>query len=118
MTVTTATEFTSLIFEETEDRVTVRLNRPEVRNAIDDTMVAELHEVCARLEQDPKILIITGCEAHGKGIFVSGADIGQLRERRRDDALRGINNTVFNRIAELVKAAFDESIADLPGSGE
>ena len=101
MTVTTATEFTSLIFEETEDRVTVRLNRPEVRNAIDDTMVAELHEVCARLEQDPKILIITGCEAHGKGIFVSGADIGQLRERRRDDALRGINNTVFNRIAEL-----------------
>ena len=103
-------EFTTLIWDETADRVTVRLNRPEVRNAIDDTMVAELHEVCARLENDPKILIITGCEHEGKGIFVSGADIGQLRQRRRDDALRGINNTIFNRIATLpapVIAAID-----------
>ncbi len=101
---------TALTITESEDRLLVELTRPEVRNAIDETMVAELHEVCEYLEENPKILIITGCEAGGKGIFASGADIGQLRQRRRDDALRGINNTIFHRIAQLpapVIAAID-----------
>lgn len=93
--------FSALTVTEQEDRLLVELTRPEVRNAIDDTMVAELHEVCSYLENNPKILILTGCQANGRGIFASGADIGQLRERRRDDALRGINNTIFHRIAQL-----------------
>lgn len=85
--------------------VIATLNRPEVRNAIDETMVNELHELCGQLERDPRILIITGCVAQTpkgpRGIFASGADIGQLRERRRDDALRGINSSIFQRIAQL-----------------
>jgi len=92
--------------EEREDRVVVRLNRPEVRNAIDQQMVDELHLVCAALEQNPKVLIIAGVD----GVFASGADIAQLRERRRDDALQGINSTIFVRIAKLpmpVIAALD-----------
>ncbi|WAH95833.1 enoyl-CoA hydratase/isomerase family protein [Arthrobacter sp. MMS18-M83] len=99
-------EFGTLLIEEREDRVTVLLNRPEVRNAIDQQMVDELHKVCDYLEGEPKILIIAGVE----GVFASGADIGQLRERRRDDALRGINSTIFVRIAKLpmpVIAALD-----------
>lgn len=105
-----ARDFTALTVTESDDRMVVELTRPEVRNAIDEAMVAELHAVCTHLEIDPKVLIITGCQAGGKGIFASGADIGQLRERRREDALRGINNNLFNRIAELpapVIAAID-----------
>lgn len=93
--------FTALTVEEGEDRLVVRMNRPEVRNAIDATMVAELHEVCAYLEVTPKILILTGCEVDGRGIFASGADIAQLRERRREDALRGVNSQIFDRIHKL-----------------
>ncbi len=99
-------EFGTLLIEEREDRVTVLLTLPEVRNAIDQQMVDELHQVCDHLEREPKILIIAGVE----GVFASGADIGQLRERRRDDALRGINSTIFVRIAKLpmpVIAALD-----------
>ncbi len=69
-------------------------------------MVDELHAVCAYLEENPQVAIIVGTD----GIFASGADIAQLRERRRDDALRGINNTIFHRIAKLpmpVIAAID-----------
>lgn len=102
--------FTALAVEEGEDRLVVRMNRPEVRNAIDATMVAELHEVCAYLEVTPKILILTGCEVDGRGIFASGADIAQLRERRREDALRGVNSQIFDRIHKLpmpVIAAID-----------
>jgi enoyl-CoA hydratase len=92
-----AEKFAALSVEEQGDRVVVLLNRPEVRNAIDQQMVDELHTVCAALEQNPRILIIAGVD----GVFASGADIGQLRERRRDDALQGINSTVFARIAKL-----------------
>jgi enoyl-CoA hydratase len=99
-------DFGTLLVEEREDRVVVLLNRPEVRNAIDQQMVDELHMVCAALEQNHKVLIIAGVD----GVFASGADIAQLRDRRRDDALQGINSTIFDRIAKLplpVIAALD-----------
>ncbi|MDQ0677216.1 enoyl-CoA hydratase [Arthrobacter pascens] len=98
--------FSTLLVEEREDRVVVLLNRPDVRNAIDQQMVDELHVVCAALEQNPRMLILAGVD----GVFASGADIAQLRERRRDDALQGINSTIFIRVAKLpmpVIAALD-----------
>ena len=77
-------------------------------------MVTELHAVCAHLERTPKILILSGTpadpETGTKALFASGADIAQLRGRRRDDALAGINSGVFDRIAKLpmpVIAALD-----------
>lgn len=87
----------TLLIEERDDRVVIRLNRPEVRNAIDQTMVDELHAVCGSLEAQPRIAIIAG----GDGVFAAGADIAQLRERRRDDALAGINSGLFDRIHRL-----------------
>lgn len=87
----------ALRVEETDDRVVVRLDRPEARNAIDLQMVEELHEVCARVEATPKVVLILG----EGGVFAAGADIAQLRERRRDDALRGINSSVFDRVRRL-----------------
>ena len=90
---------------ENDEIVVAKLNRPAVRNAIDEQMVTEFHELCAQLESDPRILIITGCTVDTpkgpRGIFASGADIAQLRERRREDALRGINSGIFHRIASL-----------------
>jgi enoyl-CoA hydratase len=103
-------EFTTLRIEEREDRLSVTLDRPAVRNAIDATMVEELHTVCGYLERLPKILIISGTRSDGTGVFASGADIAQLRERRRDDALAGINSQIFDRIHTLplpVIAAID-----------
>lgn len=83
--------------EQDDDRVVLRLNRPEVRNAIDQQTVDELHAACAALEADPKVALIVG----EGGTFAAGADIAQLRERRRDDALRGINSSIFDRIRRL-----------------
>ncbi len=86
-----------LLIERGENRMIIRLNRPEVKNAIDLTMVEALHEVCAELEAHPQVAILTGTG----GTFAAGADIGQLRERRRDDALAGINSKIFSRILDL-----------------
>jgi enoyl-CoA hydratase/carnithine racemase len=96
----------TLLVEDGADRVVVTLNRPATRNAIDQAMVDELHEVCEWLEREPRILVVTGAG----GTFASGADIGELRERRAADARLGINVGLFVRIAALpmpVIAAID-----------
>lgn len=92
-----AAGFERLRIEERDDRLLATLDHKPTKNAIDQQMVDELHAVCAHLERTPKILILAGAN----GLFASGADIGQLRERRREDALAGINSTIFDRIAKL-----------------
>src|SRR5690625_5144307 len=84
--------------EEKPDRLVAAMNRPDVLNAIDQTMVDEFHALCQWLEDHPMILIITGTTtphpkdpSRERGILVSGADIGQLRVSRRADALSGVN---------------------------
>lgn len=89
--------FVALNLEQGEKSVNLKLSRPESRNSIDQQMVDELHQVCSHLERDPQILTISG----EGGVFASGADIRQLRERRRAEALRGINNSIFDRISRL-----------------
>ena len=96
----------SLHVDERADRVHAVLDRPEVRNAIDQQLVDALHGLCKQLEENPKLLVLSGAG----GTFASGADIGQLRERGREDALKGINTRIFQRIAALpmpVIAAID-----------
>ena len=96
----------TVVVTRSDDRVVVQLARPEVRNAISGAMVTELHAVCDELEERPRILILIGSD----GVFASGADIEELRERTGEDALLGINLTLFDRIARLpmpVIAALD-----------
>ncbi|MDW8807414.1 enoyl-CoA hydratase/isomerase family protein [Streptomyces scabiei] len=99
MSTTTADSYAydTLLVEEGADRVVVTLHRPEARNAIDAHMIAELHRLCEELERHPRLLLLTG---HG-GVFAGGADIAELRERGRDEALQGINSRLFERVRRL-----------------
>ncbi|MET0829611.1 MAG: enoyl-CoA hydratase/isomerase family protein [Microbacterium sp.] len=95
-----------LLIERRPDRIVATLNRPDKRNAIDQAMIDAFHDLCAELEVTPRTLILTGAN----GTFAAGADIAQLRDRRAEDARRGINATAFIRISELpmpVIAAID-----------
>ncbi|WP_232533940.1 enoyl-CoA hydratase/isomerase family protein [Plantactinospora sp. KBS50] len=87
-----------LRIEERPDRVVVTLDRPEKRNAVDAEMVDGLHALCAELEREPRLLLLTGGT---EGIFAAGADIAQLRDRGVGDALAAINSGVFARIRAL-----------------
>jgi enoyl-CoA hydratase len=95
-----------LRIERLPDRVVATLDRPEVRNAIGQATIDALHALCAELEAEPRILIVTGAG----GVFASGADIAELRERRAVDARAGINAHAFMRVHDLpmpVIAAID-----------
>lgn len=87
----------TLDVEDLPERCVVTLNRPAQRNAINAQMISDLHDVCATLERNPKLLLLTGRGDH----FAGGADIKELRARTRDDALAGINRNLFDRIAKL-----------------
>ena len=88
----------TLIVEQHKDHLVVRLNRPERRNAINRLMVDDLHAVLAHLEREPRLLVLTGGDG---GLFAAGADIDELRQRGRDEALAGINLHLFERIRRL-----------------
>ncbi|MBB6120101.1 enoyl-CoA hydratase/carnithine racemase [Nocardiopsis algeriensis] len=92
-----AREMRTLSVDWRADRVVVELDRPEARNALNGAMIAELHEVCARVEAEPRPLVLTG----GGGVFAGGADIAELRERGREEALAGINSRLFERLHRL-----------------
>lgn len=90
-------EFATLRVEERADRVVVTLDRPEARNAISGLMIRELHAVCAVLEHTPRMMLLTGAG----GSFAGGADIAELLERGRDQALQGVNSRLFERVRRL-----------------
>ncbi len=79
---------------------TITLNRPEVRNAINLTMVRELHDVLGALAQDKQVGVLIFTGAGGKA-FAAGADIGDLLARKRKEALQGINQKLFQRIEDF-----------------
>lgn len=81
---------------ESDDRVEVWLNRPEAKNAIDLPTVDALHAVLEDIERTPRFAVITG---GSDGIFASGADLRDLRDRRASEALRGPNVRAFDRLA-------------------
>jgi enoyl-CoA hydratase/carnithine racemase len=60
-------------------------------------MIRELHTVCEALEDEPRFLLLTGA---GR-VFAGGADIAELRERGRDQALQGVNSRLFERVRRL-----------------
>jgi enoyl-CoA hydratase len=91
----------SLVINHEPDRVFARIERPETRNAIDRALATELLDLCGLLEAEPRVLVLSGSTSTDRAEFATGADIAELRDRTRDDALAGINSAVFERIARL-----------------
>ena len=79
---------------------TITIDRPDVRNAIDrqtaDEMSAALAEIRAR--DEVAAVVITG---GGERVFVSGADIKDLKSRTFKSGLEGCNNALFEAIENL-----------------
>jgi methylglutaconyl-CoA hydratase len=57
---------------------TISLARPDVRNAFDETMIAELHQAFTTLEAATRVVVLTG---EGP-IFCAGADVQWMQRSR------------------------------------
>ncbi len=82
------------------------LNRPEVRNAFNETMIAELTSAFGELEAHPEVRAVV-LAGHGK-VFCAGADLNWMKkmaelgfdENRKDAMAFG---TMLNRLHALKK---------------
>ncbi|MGE7778875.1 enoyl-CoA hydratase/isomerase family protein [Peribacillus sp. NPDC097264] len=79
-------EFKHILAEKDRNIGLIKINRPEVRNALDSTTYGEMERALTAFEKDDEVsvVILTG---EGKKSFASGADIKQLQQRRFLDAL-------------------------------
>jgi enoyl-CoA hydratase/carnithine racemase len=84
-----------VVCERRGDALLVGFNRPEKRNAIDLATSEALHRVLSDHARDRCILVL---HSTTPGMFVAGADIGELLARDADDALMGINVRLFERL--------------------
>lgn len=63
---------------------TVRLNRPERHNALDEQLIGELHETILRLREDTAVrVIVIGAEGNS---FCAGADLAWMKRAAALDA--------------------------------
>ncbi len=64
----------------------LRLNRPEVHNALSGEMMLEFVRVCEELSKDSevKVVLLTGS---GEKSFCSGADLGGMDENSKDSVI-------------------------------
>ncbi len=91
--------FENLLLATSGRIATLTVNRPEKRNALDTPTVEEMHRALEEVRgARATVLIVTGA---GDQAFVSGADIGAIRARRRDDALASINSRLMSAIEGL-----------------
>jgi enoyl-CoA hydratase len=76
---------------------TLTIDRPEVRNALDRPTIARLGEVLDELEADPEVgvVVLTGA---GDKVFVSGADIADLKLRSKKEALEAPLSRCYQRL--------------------
>jgi enoyl-CoA hydratase/carnithine racemase len=84
-----------LVVERRGDALLVGFNRPDKRNAIDVATTEALHQVLSDHARERCILVLHSATP---GMFVSGADIGELLARDADDAFMGINVRLFERL--------------------
>jgi enoyl-CoA hydratase len=92
----------SMILTEIRDRVgLVRLNRPEARNALNNTLLAELMDALAVFDVDEAIgaIVITGDER----AFAAGADIKEMLGLSAVEMYLRDSISQFDRIRQIKK---------------
>lgn len=91
-----------ILLERQENTAVIRINRPEVRNALNRECWRRLKELFEELGRDDHVraIILTGV---GEKAFIAGADIRSLRERSAIETLWGENSATALAIEQCPK---------------
>ncbi|KMK72915.1 enoyl-CoA hydratase [Kocuria rhizophila] len=98
-----STENTDVLTVDVTDGIAlVTVNRPEVRNAINATVLRAITETLAELaeNEDVQVLVFTGA---GDKAFVAGADINELAVRTPKDGLKATMQSVYEKVEQFPK---------------
>ena len=112
MSTTTAQDF--ILVERQLPIVTVTINRPRQRNAINYRMWGELADRLGELDRDRdvRVVVITGA---GDVAFSAGADIADFDEYRADSAKGKVYNDAVDRLLDTLAAMNTPTISMIRG---
>lgn len=94
--------FETILAEVTDNIGTITINRPDKRNALSKTVLAEIGEILDQWEDSAEVqaVIFTGT---GEKAFVAGADISQLQHYDLHYGLAGHMQKLYDRIEDYSK---------------
>ena len=97
------TDFQTLLIQQDGGVLTIAMNRPEVLNAFNETLLVELTEAVEAAAQDEAVrcVVITGAG----GAFGSGQDLRSLAEGHASGALRTVSDHVqrYHRVVRAIR---------------
>lgn len=104
--------YDTLKFSHDNGIAVITLNRPEVRNALNDKLVEEMESVLRTIERDDqvRVVIITGHE----GCFSAGADISVLKKLVSPRAAQSFWEAI-HRVTDLLETIPQPVIAAVSG---
>ncbi|MEO1552081.1 MAG: enoyl-CoA hydratase-related protein, partial [Pseudomonadota bacterium] len=92
-------DYDTLRYEVTDDTATITLNRPDVMNALNTQMRAELLHAVQRAGRDARVVVMTGA---GRA-FCSGQDLGDRATAANSD----LERVLRDEYEPMLKAIFD-----------
>jgi 2-(1,2-epoxy-1,2-dihydrophenyl)acetyl-CoA isomerase len=104
----------TILVDVSEGVFTLTLNRPEVLNAFNETMAAEVQDALKQAERDTAVrcVVLTGA---GKG-FCAGQDLAALRDRPESVSFRAHLQKTYNPIVSKLRAIEKSVIAQINGA--
>ncbi|HET7375210.1 MAG TPA: enoyl-CoA hydratase-related protein, partial [Anaerolineae bacterium] len=104
----------TILYSVTDNIASLTFNRPEVRNAFNDRMAAELQAALKNAERDDAVrcLVITGT---GQG-FCAGQDLAAIRDRGEEVSFRDHLTRTYNPIVSKLRSIQKPVIAAINGA--
>lgn len=93
--------YETILIESIDQVGLIRLNRPEAKNALNDTLINELMNALQSYDRNPDIgaMVITGNER----VFAAGADIKEMAEASAVEMIQKDRISAFDHILEIKK---------------
>jgi len=106
--------YSTILYEVADAVATIRLNRPDVRNAFNDQMAEELQAALKSAERDAAVrcVVLTGAGA----AFCAGQDLAVMRERGEGVSFREHLGRTFNPIVTKIALLEKPIIAAVNGA--
>ena len=114
-----ASKYETLLLRRDRSRLYVTLNRPQVKNALNPTLIGELRTVFTNLRErrDIKVVILRGAG----GTFCAGADLKNMEQSFSDQPRAGekdpiaLNNREYGTFLEMVNTTPQVVVAAVEG---
>ncbi|MFZ4625111.1 MAG: enoyl-CoA hydratase/isomerase family protein [Rhodoferax sp.] len=107
--------YSTLVIENTNKVATIWMNRPEVFNAFNEQLIADLTDACRMLDKDPtvRVVVLAGRGKH----FSAGADLNWMRRAAEGSEADNLEDARrFARMLQALSGLSKPTVARIQGA--